>query len=50
MTATPIGCALTQRRVPGQRMIAVKAGNSPPQQSRAVAASDGSWKMNHDGR
>ena len=33
---------LEDRRVPGHLMIAVKAGNSPPQQSRATAASDAS--------
>jgi len=38
MIATPIGWALTHRRVPGHRMIAVYAGNTPPQQSRATAA------------
>ena len=35
--ASPIGCALTQWCVTGQRMIAVQAGNSPPQQSSATA-------------
>jgi hypothetical protein len=37
MIATPIGWAFTHRRVPGHRMIAVYAGKTPPQQSRATA-------------